>query len=1051
MKALSTFLYHHPAPSATTWLPVVSPLSPSSFLLNSHRKLLPYQCRPPQISITPVSPLSITSSSDASPQPLHQNATAVESLTQSAFQSSATFWDVPSHTRPTLYIVDTITLLHHVQRAFSVSAASSRQTVNIRVIHAFSIVLTSLLKQHVCGAPVLTVFPAFTRLASDGVSSPVAAAIRICYALGLAVVRAETTSFRPCDIIATVVHTARRSGVRSVIVSADSLTVLYSLLDDPWVHALILRHAGLFETITVRSLHSLFRVNIHPRQIFDVLALVTNNHSHAQMSSSIPAHTALKLITYFGSLDSLLDTANACVNSSNPAFLRAISPLTPRLAKRIVENQRQYRQLRVDIGLREVFLLPVDWLSVQRGPVNVHDVIAIVKSLKISSNSLVNRLLHSAEDVACNPHGPLSTIFEEAKPSSNISIQSQSTPDIRRHSSGYIINPSGEQINSFLKDVQNFVSILPVFDDASDREPRLRAVSVCRSPGSVILIQLSRSKTLPDSVVHLLTCNTIEKRGWFLKNLTKALISQYGVVLAGSFFDNHVAAHLLLAGSHLSDSDVASRFLAKGNFLGECLTRCRVHKLSLDHVSDHPLELCDVGFSLSKRLRKEIVETGLSTIMFDIESPLVVVLSDMEARGAPIDTSELFAVHEKLRRRRIRLRARLKAALAKSPHLQYGGGSLLSSKQDLLRILSPSNGKDKLERTVKNVPGRLKINQSILLQLANDQTVDFKRRRFARLLLRYRQVTQLMQIYTVPLLSSVGANGRVYPTFVQLASSNGRLSTSKPNLQSLPARSIIGGALRRIVKARDGACIVTADYSQIELRIVSSMSNDANLLTAFSSCVDVHKQIAAELFGLSDTSLVSEEQRTTAKMVVYSILYGVSSKGLAKRLGIARRDAELLISNFFKSFPQVKLLTEKLVEEAVATGYAKTLSGRRRHIAEIIGGNNRHSEKARRVAINMPVQGTQADMLKLAMTRIWKRLITSRSRLIMQLHDELILEVDKSERDMAMLVVSEEMVNAVPLNGVDIVVKVGCGETWLDAVSSAQISKTPSKDTLVKE
>jgi len=303
------------------------------------------------------------------------------------------------------------------------------------------------------------------------------------------------------------------------------------------------------------------------------------------------------------------------------------------------------------------------------------------------------------------------------------------------------------------------------------------------------------------------------------------------------------------------------------------------------------------------------------------------------------------------------------------------------------------------------------------------------------LMLEHREVSKLRNTYTKPLLDEVASDGRIRTTFVQEAAASGRLSTSSPNLQSIPVRSELGRKVRDTVKAPHGFSILCADYSQIELRIIASLSKDESLQKAFREGVDIHRMVGAKIFNISSLDAVTEEHRQKAKEVNYGIPYGISAYGLAQQLGIPAQDAKVLMSEFHKAFPRVKQFTEQLILDAKEKGYAKTLLGRRLLLPLLLHGGPGERRAASRVAVNMPIQGTQADMIKLAMIRISGRLLAAgaESRMIMQMHDELVLEVANSEQEAVTSLVREEMTSAVPLPNVEIVVNTGCGDTWLSA------------------
>jgi len=303
-------------------------------------------------------------------------------------------------------------------------------------------------------------------------------------------------------------------------------------------------------------------------------------------------------------------------------------------------------------------------------------------------------------------------------------------------------------------------------------------------------------------------------------------------------------------------------------------------------------------------------------------------------------------------------------------------------------------------------------------------------REFVSLLIKYRETRTILSSYARALLRSIHSDDRVRTTFVQDCTRSGRLSTSHPNLQSIPVKSSLGRKVRSTIRSKAGFGILCADYSQIELRILAALSNDRDLKEAFRNNEDIHTKFAAKFFN---TDQVSGVERSAAKQVIYGILYGMSAKSLAQELSITSSESRKLIASFRLQFPVVHQFTQNLIAKARELGYAETIAGRRLFLPALLHGSPQERRGAERVAINMPVQGTQADMIKIAMIHISERLREEQaeSKLILQLHDELIFEVAESERTHVEEIVTEEMSSALPLpGGVEVAVNVSYGDSW---------------------
>jgi DNA polymerase I len=303
-------------------------------------------------------------------------------------------------------------------------------------------------------------------------------------------------------------------------------------------------------------------------------------------------------------------------------------------------------------------------------------------------------------------------------------------------------------------------------------------------------------------------------------------------------------------------------------------------------------------------------------------------------------------------------------------------------------------------------------------------------------ILDYREVTKLKNTYVDALPQCVSSSsGRVHTTFQQLIAATGRMASSQPNLQNIPIRSAYGKEIRRaFVPSQPGWVLLSADYSQVELRVMAALSEDTAMIQAFQNGLDIHEATAAKVYGVGLAD-VQPGMRRTAKMVNFGIIYGISAFGLSQRLGIPRGEAASIIEQYFKQFPGIQRYMETIVKEARHYGYVETLTGRRRAIRDISSANGTVRSGAERVAMNTPIQGTAADMIKLAMIRIDSALRTSgyQARMLLQVHDELLFELPEAEVEPVRALVLHEMREALPLGDVPVEVEAGTGLDWLAA------------------
>ena len=435
-------------------------------------------------------------------------------------------------------------------------------------------------------------------------------------------------------------------------------------------------------------------------------------------------------------------------------------------------------------------------------------------------------------------------------------------------------------------------------------------------------------------------------------------------------------------------------------------------------LANYAIEDSDVTLQLWKIFQTKLEESGQAKVFYDIETPLLPVLVAMEREGIRLCETTLAATGESLLGHI--------AGLQTSIYAVAGRDFNLNSPKQLGEVLF-----DELklvEKPKKTKTGQYATNEQVLSNLAPKHTVVAE-------LLEYRQLTKLKSTYIDSLPNSVDLlTGRVHTHYGQAQTATGRLSSNDPNLQNIPVRSPKGREIRKAFVPREGWKLLAADYSQIELRILAALTGDEGLLTAFMEGLDIHTATAAKIFDVAPRE-VTRDQRSTAKMVNFGIPYGISAFGLAQRLGtVSRTEAQEIIDSYFAQFPGIPGYMEAQIESAKEKGYVETQCGRRRHLRDINSGNGTIRAAAERNAINMPIQGTAADMIKIAMVSIQKSIVKKglKSRMLLQVHDELIFDMEPSEEAELHELVSQGMVGALELP-CPIEIEIGTGENWLEA------------------
>lgn len=526
----------------------------------------------------------------------------------------------------------------------------------------------------------------------------------------------------------------------------------------------------------------------------------------------------------------------------------------------------------------------------------------------------------------------------------------------------------------------------------------------------------------------VLTREGVEKIGHNLKFDLSVLLA-HGVEVRGPFFDSMLAHSLIdpeqrhgmdyLAESYLQYTPVPITALigTEKNDLFSQATMADVAAEDARKVADYAAEDADVTWQLAAKMRPELKEQQY--VFEAIECPLLPVLTKMENFGVKIDVQALREYGLELQKTAQLLQGRIQESA--------GGPFNLNSPKQLGEVLFE---RLKLsEKPKKTATGQYQTNEQVLQSLMGLHPI-------IQDILDYREVTKLNNTYVEALPHAVSkVTGRVHTTFHQLMAATGRMASTNPNLQNIPIRSDLGREIRKaFVPGHEGWVLMSADYSQIELRVMAALSGDAAMIEAFAQGLDIHQATAARVYGV-ELDGVLPEMRRTAKMVNFGIIYGISAFGLSQRLGIPRGEAATIIENYFKQFPGVKRFMEEIIVEAKENGYTKTLTGRRRTIRDIASGNATVRGAAERVAMNTPIQGTAADMIKLAMINVDAALTKAglQTRMLLQVHDELLFEMPESEVEQARTIILDAMKNALLLEGVPVEVEAGTGINWLQA------------------
>ncbi|GJQ64098.1 MAG: DNA polymerase I [Melioribacteraceae bacterium] len=500
-----------------------------------------------------------------------------------------------------------------------------------------------------------------------------------------------------------------------------------------------------------------------------------------------------------------------------------------------------------------------------------------------------------------------------------------------------------------------------------------------------------------------------------------AVLKTYGIITQNLYFDTMLASYVIDPDEKHGMDELAKRFLnytpiSIKEIIGEKKKPELIFEADMNKLSDYSCEDADITFRLYEKLSKIIDDQNLRKVAYDIEFPLVEPIEAMEREGVKLDTESLAVQSKELEILLLNYTNKI--------HEIAGNEFNINSTQQLQKVLFEEIG---LKPTKKTKTGYSTDARALENLKGEHEIID--------LLLDYRQYAKLKSTYVDSLPKLINTKtGRIHTTFNQTVASTGRLSSIDPNLQNIPIRTESGRRIREAFIARDkDHLIFSADYSQIELRIMASICGDEGLTEAFKSGEDIHKSTASKVFQVSPDEVTSDMRRK-AKEVNFGILYGIGPFGLKNRLGITQKHAKEVIDTYFDTFKRVKQFMDDSVEQAKEKGYAETLTGRRRYLKNINSSNRVVRQFEERVAINMPIQGTAADMIKLAMINVHSEFETAKfkSRMILQVHDELVFDAHKDELDIIQSLVVDLMENALPLN-VPVKVEYGTGLNWLEA------------------
>lgn len=822
-------------------------------------------------------------------------------------------------------------------------------------------------------------------------------------------------------------------------------TITRRVLGDPACHDVQIRIVSkdkdlkqlLCDRVTMFDIHTDTTIDvaylketegITPEQVVDVLALTGDTVDNVPGVEGIGPKTAAQLVQQFGSLEGILANLDQIKGKRRENLEKAAAylPLS--------------RQL---VTLREDPDLPFSLEAARIRPLNVGKILQLFQQLGFHRyQDEVRRLAAQAalpaDDAKLpdpfDPDGlPLLGLGSEP----TVVDESTVGGPVSAADADYRAITTEKQLEALVATLraQPLVS-LDTETSSLERDARLCGLSFSWQPGQGVYVPVRSpepeshldEETVLSALRPLLEDPDLPKCGHNLKFDARVLL-RCGVRLRGVVFDSMLASTLIDPSQpshrldHLALVQLGYRMIPIAELIGEGEGQASMEAVPLRQIVPYAAEDADIALRLYHRLLPTLEAMGQAALLREIEAPLTVVLAEMEHHGIRCDPEELKRQGEALKARVEELKRRIWEIA--------GCEFLLDSTKQLAEVLFDKLG---LEPGKRTKTGR-STDIQVLEKLAAQENPDDPRTSVPRLIIEYRQLNKLISTYLGNLAASVDPrDGRIHTTFHQLVTATGRLASQGPNLQNIPVRTDVGRQIRKAFLAAPGHLLVCADYSQIELRLLAHLSEDPALLDAFARNLDIHAAVASQVFGVP-LEEVTREQRNRAKTINFGIIYGVTPFGLAQRIeGLAVSDAAQLIADYKARFPGIDRFLQRCVQQALDLGYVTTIAGRRRAIPEVRSSNASTRALGERLAINTVVQGSAADLIKAAMVNLQRRIDRDRLplKMLLQIHDELVLESPAQEAEQHAAIVRDEMEHAMTLR-LPLVAEVGVGPDWLSA------------------
>lgn len=924
-----------------------------------------------------------------------------------------------------LFLLDAYALIYRAYYAFIKNPRINSKGLNTSAIYGFVTTLEEVLnKEHpthiaVAFDPQGPTFrhELFEQYKAQREETP--EAIRIAVPIIKNIIKAynipilEVYGYEADDVIGTTAKLAEERGFDTYMMTPDKD---FGQLVSKHIFQYKPRHGGGFDIYGDEEIMERYGIS-SPLKIIDMLGLMGDSADNIPGCPGVGEKTAIKLINEFGSIENLIASTEKLKGALKTKVEQNIEQIkfskflaTIKIDVPIEFNEESLKYEKPDCGKLGKIFAELEFRNL--------------------SEKILGKISISQTEEKKQPKKVISqpSLFDlfAAEESENSEYENVEASKNRPHT--YYLIDTEDKINdlvSKLKDVRKFS-----FDtETTSIEPinaNLVGMSFSLKEDEAFYVPIpedeQEAKKIVEKFREVLENEKSQKIGQNIK-YDYIVMRNYGIELKGDFFDTMVAHYLLQPDGHHNMDYLADVYLGHKTISIDTLIGAKgknqgsMRDVPLPDICEYAAEDADITLRLKNLFEIKLKEEGLEKLFYEIEMPLVRVLAKMEAEGVKIDTATLAESSKILTRRACEIENKI---------FEYAGETFnVNSPRQVGEILFIKLKIDPKAKPSKQ--GGYSTSEEVLNKLINRHPI-------VALILEYRGLKKLLSTYinTLPELIN-RRTGKIHTSFNQTVTATGRLSSSNPNLQNIPIRDDNGKEIRRAFIPNDGEIFFSADYSQIELRIMAHLSKDENMVNAFLSGEDIHAATAAKIFKVP-LGEVTSDMRRKAKTANFGIIYGISAFGLSERLNISRSEAKSLIEGYFESFPSVKKYMEKSIEVAREKGYVETITGRRRVLPDINSNNSIVRGYAERNAINAPIQGSAADIIKIAMIRIANRIERENldAKMIIQVHDELNFSVPENQLEQLKNLVTEEMSVAYEMS-VPLIADTGSGKNWLEA------------------